>query len=706
MDEYDSAQAIYSNLLEYGINSDQIRINLASAFIEEAKVNEALETLKDISRPYANSSISYHNLLTKAYLLKNDLKSSLETLKLAESLISQENRTSGSFQEGIYYSLRGDYYQATGQFDQALSQYQKAIVTLLPGFEAYEIESNPATYSLGMSTLTLFEILVKKAKTAWSVASKSEKNFQLGLQTWRSAFGLAQFISVNFDNDEARVFLGEKALNAYQDGIDLLYFFAQERQEEHLMLEAFAWAEQSKANGLKIGAKQEAIKRSRGLPSDLVQEERNLLFAISKNNQRQFEESNQENKKALETELVDLQVKLSRLREKFKNYPGFDGVQEQLFNPRDFQSRLPPGSAIFSLFLSEKFLYNFWIEKGEFLWGVIPITDIDFQGLGEWMGEVSKPIVGRRYQANTAVSKFSNLLFEPLSSKLKSAKELIIIPQGVFNSFPFELIPAPNGKLIVETVPLSYQFSAQFIQPVELRFNLSKVLGFAPFAGIQESDLAGFSALVTSQNEISRFTPNAYLGQKATKETFFLTASSAEIIHLATHAVASSDDPDQAFISFYPGKEDFRLFAPELAYQSLQNTKLVYLSACETGLGQLSQSEGLISLARSLAFAGAEQMVISLWVSEDQVSAYLANKFYDYAAKEKSFTEALQLAKLDLINDPAMAQFHHPFYWANYRLIGQPSEYQSNSVWYLGLIVVIFLVLGGLWAKSLFFRRD
>jgi CHAT domain-containing protein len=169
------------------------------------------------------------------------------------------------------------------------------------------------------------------------------------------------------------------------------------------------------------------------------------------------------------------------------------------------------------------------------------------------------------------------------------------------------------------------------------------------------------------------------------------------MIHLATHAVASSEDPNEAFIAFYPEEEEFRMFAPELAFQNLEGVELVYLSACETGSGKQSSSEGLISLARSFAIAGADQLVISQWVSEDQVSGFLATRFYHHAEKGNTYSNSLRLAKLDLLEDPKMAQFHHPFFWTNYRIIGQPEDSDGKSKLLLWLAAILLLAMVGSW---------
>ncbi|WP_111669661.1 CHAT domain-containing protein [Algoriphagus litoralis] len=704
LEKFDSAQSIYSHLLDLGINTEQIRINLANTFIEAGETEKAIQVLEAVSRSYAEASTSYHNLMIKALLQRNEMDQIKNSLDLAEVVFEQDKISRHSLQRGIFLSLWGDYHQKRGEFPLALEFYQKAIVQLLPGFDDESVLTNPAEFSMGISSFTLFEILVKKAKTAWWLAEKDSNYFDLGLQTWRAAFGLAQFIAVNFDNDEARVFLGEKALEAFEEGIELLHHFAIQTNQPDLMREAFAWAEQSKANGLKVGAKQESIKRAHGLPEALIQEERNLLFSISRINQKQYGELSPETRKALESQMVDLQVKLSRLREKFKEFPGFDGKQESLFDPDSFIVSLPSGTALLSIFMSENFLFTFYVLDGDFSWKAISVEQIKLQAIDAWIQDIAKISGGNRYQLTEGITEFSNVLLGDLTTEISSAKELIIIPQGIFNSLPFELLPDHEGKLLLEKLPVSYQFSAQFVQPVALGFEQSRMLGYAPFS--QSGSLNGFASLQTSSDELRPFGDRALLGPQATKASFMGNAPSAQVIHLATHAVASSEDPNQAFITFYGEEDDFRLFAPELAYQSLDQAKLIYLSACETGVGKLSNSEGLISLARSLSFAGAEQMVISLWVSEDRVSAYLANKFYAYALDGESFSNALRMAKLDLLRDPEMAQFHHPFFWANYRLIGQPSVASSSSGWLYPMVGFIILLFVGIWVWLVFYRQS
>lgn len=704
--QYEAAQKIYSQLLTWNINSDQIRINLANTFLQEGKASEALEVLNQVAPDYQSNSLSFFNLKAKANLLSDNLQETNELLAQAEALILGDSIRLKSFQKGIWREVKGDYLRKIGKSEQALAEYQQAIVELLPGFEDLNVRSNPSDFSLGMSSLTLFEILRKKADTSWEIhrQTKDEAYFELGLGAWQSAFGLAQFISVNFDNDEARVFLGEKALVGFESAIQQVMDFAASKDRVDLVWKAFLWAEQSKAGGLRIGAQQEVLKRKSKLPKNLIQEERNLLFALFRNNQRQFGDPSPEAKVALAKEALDLEVKLSRLREKYKDYPGFGEAIEEGFDPEIFQQEIPKKSFILSFFLGESHLFVFGLGKEKFLWKEIPRAEIPFAALNQWMADLVKVPSGNRYELDPEISRFGESIFDPFDQEITDAKELIMIPQGILNSIPFELLPDSRGKLLYERVPVMYQFSAQFIHPIQGRQELKNGLGFAPFTG--SKTLGGFASLPQSSIELDGFAGEKLVGNAALKSVFLEKAGKSEFIHLATHAEASSTDPDQAFIAFFPEGEDFRLFAPELAFQSLEKAKLVFLSACETGAGQLSKSEGLISLARSLAFAGAEQMIITQWVSEDRVAAFISDRFYRHVGEGMTYATALHQAKLDLLEDSRMAQYRHPFYWANFRLIGQPTQAGFPQFWIIWVFLVLILTPLGIWIGLKLWNRQ
>lgn len=93
---------------------------------------------------------------------------------------------------------------------------------------------------------------------------------------------------------------------------------------------------------------------------------------------------------------------------------------------------------------------------------------------------------------------------------------------------------------------------------------------------------------------------------------------------------------------------------------------IVALTACETGLGRRLTGEGVMGLGRAFQFAGARNVLVSLWsVSEDSTTLF-AERFFKYLREGKTKRTALRLARADVRREG----YEHPFYWAPFILIG------------------------------------
>ncbi|MEK7253398.1 MAG: CHAT domain-containing tetratricopeptide repeat protein [Bacteroidota bacterium] len=113
-----------------------------------------------------------------------------------------------------------------------------------------------------------------------------------------------------------------------------------------------------------------------------------------------------------------------------------------------------------------------------------------------------------------------------------------------------------------------------------------------------------------------------------------------------------------------PEAEDGILTAYEISQMNLSNTELVVLSACETGLGDIVNNEGVHGLQRAFKIAGAKYLVMSLWKVPDYASMELMSEFYNYLLKEKmSVPAAFRAAQ------QAMRTKYDPFFWAGFVLM-------------------------------------
>ena len=114
--------------------------------------------------------------------------------------------------------------------------------------------------------------------------------------------------------------------------------------------------------------------------------------------------------------------------------------------------------------------------------------------------------------------------------------------------------------------------------------------------------------------------------------------------------------------------EDGVLTALEATGLNLRGTRLVVLSACETGVGDVATGEGVYGLRRAFVMAGAESQLMSLWKVDDFGTAELMQRYYQRLADGEGRSEALRQVQLEFIEAPA---YQHPYYWASFLFSGE-----------------------------------
>ncbi len=291
-------------------------------------------------------------------------------------------------------------------------------------------------------------------------------------------------------------------------------------------------------------------------------------------------------------------------------------------------------------------------------------------------------------------------LIKPAESFISKKSKLIIIPDGVLNYLPFEVILTEKKKttadisysdlpFLVKKYPVSYGQSASVLKTLiskpeeEVRQGEvgRRLLAFGDplYEDTLSNTLVKYPRLEFSGKEIeniasffSKESSEIYVRSRATEENLKRNSALNEFnyIHFATHGLIDETKPDLSSLVLTSGRnsgEDGFLQAAEIFDLKL-NADLVVLSACQTGLGKLVRGEGMVGLTRAFMYAGTPSVLVSLWSVSDMSTATLMGEFYKNLIKNKlSKTDALRKAQLTMISDKKYA---HPFYWAPFILIG------------------------------------
>ena len=187
-----------------------------------------------------------------------------------------------------------------------------------------------------------------------------------------------------------------------------------------------------------------------------------------------------------------------------------------------------------------------------------------------------------------------------------------------------------------------------------------------------------------------------YKGVDGTEESVkALDGHSPDLLHFATHSFYLQDDSTRqerltpavetlsrkmrplrytglhlansapAWLGSYqlPDDEDGLLTAEEISKLDLSHTKLVVLSACSSGMGQMDEVDGVIGLQHAFKRAGVQTLVMSLWPVPDETTQLLMQYFYTNLMTGENCHQALSHAMQTLRHDP---RYDKPHYWAGF----------------------------------------
>jgi CHAT domain-containing protein/Tfp pilus assembly protein PilF len=371
--------------------------------------------------------------------------------------------------------------------------------------------------------------------------------------------------------------------------------------------------------------------------------------------------------KQVRSALTEAQTEYEDLIQKIKlNNPAYaEMLTADPITLYDIQSRLDPKTAALEYWISNNRLIIWLITHSEVITKTVQITNNDLNTLVE---KARRSIqTNSKNEANSDLSELYKYLVAPVESNLASFSNLVIIPNQSLHFLPFQALINKKGEYLVQKFNLVYAPSAS----VYILCNDKLIKTGSKFMGVALGDVSvgNNEGLPGTEDELKKILPlfpdNISAFGKQSTETFVRKNSgNYNFLHFATHGLYNYRQPLYSYLLFpSTDEDDGRLNVFEVFEMNL-NSKLVTLSACETGLGNISQGDELTGLSRAFLFAGSSSVIVSLWSVADYPTALLMSDFYRYL-KDHSMQEALTLAQKDVIK-----LYPDPVYWAPFILIG------------------------------------
>lgn len=341
------------------------------------------------------------------------------------------------------------------------------------------------------------------------------------------------------------------------------------------------------------------------------------------------------------------------------------------------------------------------------------------------------------------------LVMEPIRKLITGKKHLLIAPDGALNLIPFDAFVDEKEKYLVESYEISYLTSGRDLLRLqsEIKSQSQPMImadpdygqGSGPvLLGEKFQPLSQLSATEIEGSEIKATLANAELKtkQEVTKD-LLKGLNSPQFLHIATHGYFLQDQQEatsdarvakreKTFSSaenepinveesrkanpllksylFLTGANNSQteldkdsdgvITALEVTSLNLYGTKLVVLSACDTGLGEVKSGDGVYGLRRALVLAGSETQMMSLWSVNDASTKELMVNYYKLLKKGENRSGALRKVQLSFINGTSLTtnsterlahrekishsrqsnksiNLSHPYYWASFIQSGE-----------------------------------
>lgn len=291
------------------------------------------------------------------------------------------------------------------------------------------------------------------------------------------------------------------------------------------------------------------------------------------------------------------------------------------------------------------------------------------------VGEIG-PVELTPERKREALEQTAEVMLPPaIRGKIESQqiRRVLIFAQDDLGTVPFAALPMGDDRLLADVASiLILPNISQLLEPWPSRPNLSGeklVVGDPDFSTNKTWILQDLPAAKAEAVEVAEmFGSPVLVGKSATRRAIMrkLDTPTIGLAYFATHGVADGVNPmDGSFLALAGDL----LYGRDIKNLKLKSGPLVVMSACQTGLGKVFPG-GMFGLARAWFFAGAPQVVMSLWDLDDEATKLLMVKLMTKVAAQEPIELAMQEAMRE-----TKSVFPDPALWAGFAVYGQPTRF-------------------------------
>jgi len=606
------------------------------------------------------------------------------------------------------YLYMADSYSAEENYQQALGHLYKSANSLYGEFSLdEELDKNkPVT-----DPVKLIELL-HSISTAYRNINETENNVENLERSYRAlewVTSLIDYLQNSYQSEVSKLNLIDRNYSIYTDAVEVLNELYEATGDEKHKAEIFAYTEMSRSR-IALELLQDLSARSfAGVPENIISQERELNEKISAMQQNLFNEQQGEEEvdsgtvSALQDSLFYLERELhdftEYIEEKFPTYYALK-YDQSLVSLSDAQNLVGERQTLVTYIVGDEKLYALVVNSNELHF--VPLGPTG--NLADDVTTLRNSVVG----ANTEqFRKYSHSIYKKIVDPILefvTTDELIIMADQMLHYLPFEMLlteEVQHGRYhempyLVRDFTVSYAPSVTMLRYMDQQRPDSpkNLFALAPFSegvstgGDREgsSYFNNLSPLPLTAYETRRISEifserrtwrdllfpqniQVLLDGEATKSRLRnQDLTSFNYLHFSTHAFINEENPAFSGIALYQEEDEAEVAYVDDIYTMELNADLVVLGACETGLGSVYRGEGLIGFTQAFIYAGASNLMVSMWRVNDQPTANLMINFYEEIRSGKGYNESLRNAKLTLIENPNTAA---PRNWAAFVLQGR-----------------------------------